>query len=488
MRRMNVAAIFLCVVLMLGACSRGGASQPNGNAAADEGVELTWYFPSGQWPDLHLVEAELNRIVEPLIHAKIRLKGVDWNSYEQKLNTMIAASDEFDIVWTSNWILNYRINAEKGAFLAIDDLLETVAPTLKASLPDFAWKDVKVKNKIYTVPNYQIAAHYYGFAVQKKYADKYGLDPAAIKTIEDIEPFLKLIKQNEPDKIPFGSTQFWCPPCYGISAAPSFAEENGVAHYKEDPNRVIMPVDTPEYRNYLQLARSWYLKGYIQRDIAVVKDFSRLRGQGNMVVLFDVMKPGGEAEEYWKNGGNEVIYIPMYKPRFDGVTPTTNAISRTSRHPEKAMELLELVNTDSRIFNLLSFGIEDKHYKKIGENTIRVDGQSGYAPNANWVFGNVMNGYLQEGQPADTWEQTQELNLSAEVDSLYGFHPDIEAYKTESANIHALEKEYAIGLNSGTLDPDQYYPLYLDLLRKAGIDKVREEQQRQLDIWLEAKP
>ena len=46
-----------------------------------------------------------------------------------------------------------------------------------------------------------------------------------------------------------------------------------------------------------------------------------------------------------------------------GITATMQAINRNSKNPERAMMLLELLNTDKDLYNLLNFGIKDKHYK-----------------------------------------------------------------------------------------------------------------------------
>ena len=47
---------------------------------------------------------------------------------------MIASEEEFDLCFTSNWRNLYKTNVEKGAYLKLDELLETEAPKLKNSL------------------------------------------------------------------------------------------------------------------------------------------------------------------------------------------------------------------------------------------------------------------------------------------------------------------------------------------------------------------
>lgn len=150
------------------------------------------------------------------------------------------------------------------------------------------------------------------------------------------------------------------------------------------------------------------------------------------------------------------------------------------------MMFLNLVNTDPVLYNLLSFGIEGKHYDKVGDNTIAPKADGGYNPGMNWVMGDVTIGYLLEGQPADTWERTRTANETAEKSILYGFKFDSEAVKSESANIKAVEDEFRKVLETGSVDPDRYLPQFLDKLEKAGMSKLVEEQQKQVDAWLAA--
>jgi len=294
-----------------------------------------------------------------------------------------------------------------------------------------------------------------------------------------LEPFFEQIKQNEPGIIPFmlaGPLTKFHPNVYGY-------DEWGVKI--EDESLKTNTLDkTPEYQHFAELMHRWFEKGYINEDASTVKQIdSSYIGKFAASIEY-TMKPGYEAELKAKNGGREVIGIPL----TDVTTSRTNniatltAISRTSANPERAMMLIELVNTDRELYNLLSFGLEGKHFEKLDENTVKVNSNGGYTA-SNWVFGNVFNGYLIEGQAPDTWEVTREMNESAVVPPTFGFNFDDTAVKAEYANVAALKAEYEPLLLTGTVDPAEYLPEYLDKLKKAGIDKVQEELQRQLDAW-----
>lgn len=496
--------LFIACIMMLAACSGNGgapaldgsagqgaepAASPAGSDGSDAGqeenglepVELIWYYGISQVPpDQQRIEDEVNKIVKEKINATVKLKPIDFGSYTTKLNTASAAGETFDLVWTANWAFNYDENVKKGAFLPLNDLIEQYAPKTYEQIPSFTWDATKHQGVIYAVPSYQTVTSRYGISLTKMYVDKYNFDTSAIKELADLEPFLKLIKENEPGMIPLmltGPGTKFEPFMYGF-------DDNGIR--LDDPEYKVEFIEsTPEYKRHVEMIRSWFEKGYINDDASTVKQIDSLYNGKYVASLESVMKPGYEAEKKLANGGYDVIGIPLTEPttrRTSNIT-TMTAISRTSENPERAMMLLELVNTDRELYNLLSFGLEGEHYEKVDDNTVRVHPDGGYVAQ-NWVFGNVFNGYLVEGQPADTWERTKELNENAFVQPTFGFLFDDSNVKAETANIAAVKAEYEPLLLTGTVDPGKYLPEYLEKLRNAGAEKVLAELQVQLDNWL----
>ncbi|WP_284645741.1 ABC transporter substrate-binding protein [Paenibacillus silviterrae] len=487
-------SILLAASLALTACSSSnnnkspdGSSAPSANPTESSlpPVELTWYYlDSSQQADLASVETEVNKYIKSKLNATVKLKPIAGADYEQKMNTSIASGENFDLVWTSDWRFDFNSNTQKGAFLELDGLLDKYGQKLKVSLPAAAWDDMKVNGKIYGIPNYQIAAKSAGFVVQKRFADKYKLDPSKIKTYRDMEPFFEQIKQNEPGIIPFGiNGDFFESRVYGINSY------NKMTHKTVDGKVTVLDqITLPEYQKHVAMAHEWYKKKYINEDAATLKNKADVEKKGIYAATFDyTQKPGGEAAAKAGNGGNDVVFVPLVEPQFTGVTASITAVSRTSKHPERAVMLAELINTDPALYNMLAFGIENKHYTKIGGNTIKVNTTAGYNPGMNWVMGNVTIGYLTEGQPDDTWERTKKANEIGKKDILYGFKFNVEAVKAEEANLKAVESEFKKVLDTGTVDPAKYLPQFVEKRQKAGLDKYMAEYQRQIDEFLKNK-
>ncbi|MGG1516880.1 ABC transporter substrate-binding protein [Paenibacillus oryzisoli] len=475
---MFLSVVSLMMVVTSG-CTKPQLTAEDGGNELDE---LIWYYPQNKAnADLPLVNAEVNRLIKDKIHASVKLQPVDFASYEQKLNTLVAASDPMDIVWTSNWLFPWDSNARKGVFQPLDELLEQYGPQLRASLSPRFWNDGKLDGKQFAVPNYQIAAMRPSLVLQKRFVDKYKLDLTKIRQIDDIEPFLKQLKEGEPGIVPFGTTRgFFTNHIYGIDWR--------VSVYQGDASHRVLPDVPLEMKQNFALVHAWYDKGYINQDAATLKTAADVYRKGNTAVWFDFTgKPGSEAEFKAGDGGFDVVLVPLSKPAFTGAASSMNAISRTSKHPEKAMQLLQLVNTDKQLYNTLVYGIEGKHYTRTDGNYVKLNPDSGYFTNTDWVFGNIRNEYLPEGAPSDKIEQTVRINEEAEVSPYYDFVFQTDDLKAELANVKAVNDEYYAALATGTVDPAKYLPVYEDKLVKAGSERIRAEKQRQLDEWLKGQ-
>ena len=111
---------------------------------------------------------------------------------------------------------------------------------------------------------------------------------------------------------------------------------------------------------------------------------------------------------------------------------------------------------------------------------------SGYAPAANWAFGDTFNAYVLEGQPADANAKTAEINNSAMASTILGFVFDTEPVKSEIASVSKVVQEYE-GLLGGELPVEETNAEFVEKLKIAGIDTVIAEMQRQVDAFMASK-
>ena len=158
-------------------------------------------------------------------------------------------------------------------------------------------------------------------------------------------------------------------------------------------------------------------------------------------------------------------------------------ISRTSKHPELAIKLIELVNTNKELYNLICFGVEGKHYNLDENGRVVYNDEGGYIPKACWKFGNQFNAMLLPGQPEDVWEQTKKENETARIDPLIGFSFDISAIESEQSSVSAASTEFGRILQYGLEDPNVVYFESKNKQELAGRQIIIDEINRQLAEW-----
>ncbi|WNR43972.1 ABC transporter substrate-binding protein [Paenibacillus roseipurpureus] len=495
------------LAVLLSACgSKGSESTSTASPAASAAatakveqlapVELIWNFPLAAIPaDIATVQEAINKITKAKINATVKLQPQAFADYTQKMNTTVAAGENYDIAWTSNWNFDYVTNQSKGAFLPLDDLITKYAPSVTKSMPGFVWDATKISGKIYGVPNYQTVTNKEGFIIQKKYADKYNLDVNSIKKVADIEPFLAKVKAGESkDVVPFlvdrnGRFNSMLR-SNGLESIVNAGGANVIGVDLSNPDKVINFVDTPQFGKYLDLIKSWHDKGLINDNAATLKNKADIEKTGNAVVQFhNVLNPAGPASYKTANGGNDVIVVPITETwaGTGSIITTMQAISKTSKNPERAMMFINLLNTDKELYNTISYGVEGKHYTKVSDNVVKINKDAGYVPNASWVFGNTFNAFLVEGTDPNVVADTKKENETAKPSPLMGFKFVPAPVVAEIANIGTVVDQYNPGLVTGTVAASEKLKEFQEKLKQAGIDKVIAEVQKQLDEWKKTK-
>ncbi len=457
-------------------------------------AKISWYYPGSEpLGDEQEVYAAVNKLIKDQINATVEFNAIAWAEYQEKMKIMMAAAEEFDICFTSNWFNNYQLAASKGSYLPLEELLKNYAPKLLASMKESIWNATKLNGKIYGVPNQQIFARSSNMEIPKEFADKYGLDYQNIGRdyeLESLEPYLEAFTKAEPDK--YATTgDYWTRGdhlgYYNMEVIGG-GDVPGAIYLDDENLKVFNQFKSEQYKQFLALMQKWKEKGYL-------KSKELLNNKGKIAVGTDcgswfggTWKPGVEAEAS-QTYGREMIERPISESILNnsGVLATLDAISRTSENPERTMMLLELINNDETIFNLITWGIEGKHYNKKEGKYIEPIKDTKYAVVPSWLLATTFRSYLLVGQPEDVWEQTKKVNEEAKPSPALGFTFDPTIVKTEVANCTAVIKEYDDGLSMAILSLDKDYPQFIEKLEKAGSDKIIEEMQKQIDAWITAK-
>lgn len=508
-RKLKVTALALASMLslstLLSACgtNQGASSSdvtPTENVAdTSKGLDpyvIKWYLPQNVFPDAKLVAEEMSKITKEKINATLDIHFVDWGSYDQKMQTMLAAGEKADLIFTSNWTNDYMQNVNKGAFLDITELLPKYGPDIMKQVPASAWDAVKVKGKLYAMVNTQVLARTPGVLLNKTYMDKYGYKAEDFKNLEDLTPFLEKIAQNDKDKYAFslkGDSDVLGN--YGSALGLEyFSQKNpGVVYINDDSSKVVNLYETPEFIGFLKQMHQWNQKGIIRKDASTLQDVNADENAGKYVSSnFTVINPDSAANNAQKFGGGDVanvVPIEFSEPFMStgAILASMTAVARTSEDPERAIMFYNLMYSDQELFNLMSYGIEGKHYTKEGDDLIKKIDNAGYWVDAGWEFGNMFNSYRTNPIQPEWYPSGPDKNNAAIPSKLLGFSFDPTNVKSELAQTASVVDEFYAGLITGIADPDTTLPKMNEKLKKAGLDKLLAEMQKQIDEWKKTK-
>lgn len=471
----------LCTVLALVmAISMSSCTKKNQNSQNGDVTTLTWYVNSNPLNGLSEVMEKVNEITEEKLNVNVDLKLIDDGAFSERLRMYMATDQKFDLCFTG-YVNNYLTAVKNGGLLEISELIEKEAPLLKEAIPDYALKASMVDGELYAIPNMQSQALDPGLYLRKDIAEKYGLDKIdRVQSVDELEPYFDKMLADYPDMIPVNSS---------FSDDFIMAEHQKINEYavinKNDPeHKVLYLFELPEYEKSLERANRWYKKGYIRVDYATAKgNMQADMKAGKYCGTFGSRAPGS-IQKYESEYNREVHFISCadtYMPSSH-ILDAMTGISANSKNPEKAIKLLELVNTDKELLNLMQFGIEGKHYEKIDDKYIKIIDRDNYYLDA-WKFGNTLESYLLEGQSENYLEETIKMNEESEKPVFLGYNVNTDPIKNEMAQCEAVRKEYDTGSLMTTSD---YRPVLSELksrLNEAGVDKIINEIQKQLDEW-----
>lgn len=434
----KIISIILMLAVMVGIAGCGGSDD-------NEVATLTWYLPGSKQAETALVCEEVNKIIEPEIGAKIDIQYIEKADFTERMQLIMASQEEYDLCFTG-FVNPYLNGVRKGGFMEVDKLLDKYGADLKKLIPDYIWEAAKVDGETYAVPSYQAMTKSRAVYFQKSLVDKYNFDVSSVKKMEDIEPFLEKIKNNETEYFPIqlpGVEYFYDDP-YKY-------EETSISNVTIDKNtkELVFENDQPEKLQARKKIKEWYDKGYIRKDIAVAQSTQQT---AYACWCTDGYRPG-DLREREVGYGVELVAAPLtdYYLYRTGATTTMTAISATSKHPEKAMKFLNLLNTNSDVFNLVAYGIEGKHYEKVDDKHIRKIANSAYNPGDSWKYGCIFTGYLLEGMDDDLWEQIKTINDNSQKGILNGFVADTTRVNSIISQMTNISNEYK-NLNNGTAD------------------------------------
>ncbi|WP_027628429.1 ABC transporter substrate-binding protein [Ruminiclostridium cellobioparum] len=457
-----------------------------------ETVDLTWILAGPQAdPDVDMIAQKASEYLKDKLNVNLKMQVFSYGTaYDNKVNAMLSAGEAIDVVFTAGWAADYKNNAQKGFFLALDDYLKN-SPIREIDGEDFL-NSAKINGKIYAVNTNKEQAHQWGFLLKKDLVDKYKVDIASIKKMEDLEPVFEQIKKNEPGIYPLLPVQMDAP--FKLLDWDNLSADDapGALYPVNGKTTVVNQFTAPESIAHYKKMQEYYKKGWIPADAATLEGQVTLMTSGKYFANSQSMKPGKDAEMKisTKIDWVQLNLTPAVKTNREA-GGSMLAIPAKSKNPDRAFKFIEMLYTDKTLRNMFSFGLEGVHYDKVSDNVIAMKPDNkGYASAGNgWRFGDQFKDYLvKDVDDPQKWEKFKQFNDSATaLDSLgFAFNPkDVEA---EVAACQSVVQNYYKQLFTGSVkDVDAEVAKMDKELKTAGVEKVLKEMQTQYDAFLAAK-
>lgn len=483
---------FITVIIIIFWMMPENTIKISGNSSAQVSNEenlpvLTIYTYRNDSPltDADEVVAAINNYIKPLIHAQIDVNYITYGSYSSYLNQLLDANEPVDLFLSSSGS-DLETMYHEGRIAPLNDLLtEYGSAILQSVSPEY----LQI-GQDFTTGNYYgvLTCHDYatrlGIEYRTDIAEKYNIDMSQVNTIHDLTTVFHNLKLAAPDIYPIVSVSAYHP--WDL-----LGDGLGVLLMNAEDTSLVNLYESEEYLDYISLLRTWQQNGYLfDKTVNPGSDAYYLRSN-HFFAAFVSAKPGYLVQE------ERYINQPLgFIPLADDYLTTDSANRLLWAIPEKspnkiaAMQFLNLLYSDPTVINLWIYGLEGTHYvmKDAGKNIIGFpDGvdytNSGYAPFMGFACGNQYLSYIWEGDSETIWKEMKNFNDLAERSPAFGFRFDSSPVIHQVNACTKILEHYEPGLMAGVYDLEEIIPEFQNALRKAGIETVIQEKQRQLDAW-----
>lgn len=489
MKKLLAIFLSLAMVLSLSACS--SSKKSTGSTDSGDPVKLVVAFRTfGTAPaDLEKVQDAINEITRSKINAEVQLLCIASGSYKQQMTLMLSGSEQLDCMGATSAIYTSAYNS--GELQPLDDLLQQYGQGILQNVDSQYLKIGQFDGKQYAVTtNRDQARGYGGFLLRTDILKKYNIDVSNVKTYDDLTKVFATVHEKEPNISVVGNGTVGYSFLQFCQTFDSLGDYFGVLLNQGQNLKVENLFTSDEYKNYLSVVRNWYTSGYISKDIVSATEAgASLVKAGTLFAYPNSGKPGIEQQES-ATAGTNMTYVQVLPTFTSTAAPLTWqwTIPQNSANPEKAMQFLNLMYTDSDIMNLLAYGIKGTHYVDNGDGTITypsgVDAKtSGYSLNMSWQFGNEFIANVWKGSDPKIWDQTKEWNKTGVTSKAMGFVFDSSKVATEEAAVQNVYKQYSMSLECGVVDYNTVLPTMVQKMNDAGLQKIITEKQKQLDAW-----
>lgn len=469
-------------------------------------VNLVFYVCGDAPEDEAVVEDAINKILTEKINATIDMQFSTWTDWSQKYNLTVTTAAA-DLIYTANWV-DFGTLAAAGAFVELDDMMETYAPDLLEIVSEEALNMCRSNGDLYAIPN--TWAEYTSPGITYREDLRAELDLPVPDSIENFEAYMDGIKAAYPNQalltvtteestgtqVAFDAAWAVCGLQYPWVNVKGL--DYGLAANIDSPSEVYDYWFSDDFVKDCKLLKSWADKGYWSRSALSDTNNSESYKNGLCVAQVAGMNPNKQitamndfatAGEGWES--EYIAYGEVTGAIYPGhATQNATSIIRGSKNPERALMVLDLLMTDPELNALIQYGIEGTHYQIT---------EDGFYENLSTAFNyegfntwNLRNGDLKLAQPTDVKLQEYFDKYAALAENckypavnIYdGFVEDYSEYASARQSVSDVMRQYLAPIQAGLVDDvDAAIEEFRTKVTDAGLETVREAYKAQWEAY-----
>lgn len=383
---------------------------------------------------------------------------------------------------------NFCDLARKGCFVPWNDYLGTVGgKKLYQVLPENNWKSVTIDGQIYGINGR--SDYVYGapsYIVNKDLMKKYNLTEDDLnKPIYELENIITKVADGEKDNVNFRAIRADISNLNNIQeVSPAYLSgSKAIALYNDPHKEAGIILEEPQYLRLLKSLNQYANRGLIGMKNQRLENFFL---EINMSSALPYTNPNygyyyGKDGEFADTSNVTEIVLDRYyngSVSLNNIGMYGNCISAKSKNQVDAFDFLNRVYSDPYITNLLLYGVVNKNYiitdGKVDWPIIRV--------NEDYI-GNSYLSYPRFFEYKDKKERYLTLQKSLPY-VYYDFYFDPSKVQNEIFETNDVMNHLSELLSGNVKDFDTFIEDLRKQLNNSGVQKLRDEVNRQKEAWL----
>ncbi|GMO66861.1 MAG: ABC transporter substrate-binding protein [Treponemataceae bacterium] len=498
MKKMVLKCALAAAVLLLSAGCSGSKKTAAGTTAdgkldTSKPVELVLYVISVEPTKQAELNENFNRLAKEKLNCTLKINWIGWAEYANKYPLLFSSGETFDMAYTGTW-LNFSALAKKGAFKNLDELLPKYAPNNYARQSKTALQQATVDGHLYAIPTLLPTYSAYGPIYRTEGIELPGWD-GKMENFEDMERYLQIVKDNNPMIEPLDiysmnseMDEMWMW-SRGRYASKGASNDFLWLDPTQSKPQLYGYFDEPTIGDFLTLMNRWNDAGYYSKTALADTDSEKPRNGKSALRLHNIDTFQGYYQDKPEFGWRYANFVSDVSNM--AFTQDALVISNTSKNPERALALYDLITSDEEMFRAFFYGIEGKSYElQTNDGQLQVKGLNPeeYAFSALWAARTKEFFLPAVGAPPDLQATKDAFDAyiqdGVKSQKFRSFVPDVSSIETEYAACQNVHQQYWWPLELGYVDAVSGLAEYREKMQAACFEKVRTALQTQLDAYL----